>query len=266
MSTSQNQVSRRCLRLASLAVAALATSQVALAAMPNVPGQRERAVQALRTGQLSPQSQQSAVRAAAGALESWQGRLLEQVIIDHQRWIFSIPIGVNSANPAETGANCGLNQQGSVWNLVGPGGLPVFNVECSIPAGKAIFMPAMGYFYEYPCTPDYPQLPPGQKLETFLRAMTAEFIDGISLAQATLDGKPLKVRRAATGMFSFTGAKDWVNYDSCITGSPQVAQADGLWLLIDPPSVGKHTIKVNVTHSVYGALFDGTWVLNVTRP
>lgn len=265
MSTTQQSRFRRSLRLASLAVTALTTSQLALAAMPNVPGQRERAAQALRTGQLSPQSLQSATRAAEGAREAWQGRMLEQLIIDHQRWMFSIPIGVNSANPAETGANCGLNQQGPVWNLVGPGGLPVFSVECSIPAGKAIFMPALGYFYEYPCTPDYPQLPPGQKLETFLRAMTAEFIDGISLAQATLDGKPVKVRRAATGMFSFTAAKDWVNYDACITGSPQVAQADGLWVLIDPPSVGKHTIKMNVTHSVYGAIFDGTWNIQVVR-
>jgi len=251
--------------LAFAALAALSASQLALAAMPNVPGQRERAANALRTGQVSPQSLQSAARAAEGARHAWQGKLLEQLVIDHQRWMFSVPIGVSSANPAETGANCGLNQEGPVWNLLGPGGLATFSVSCTIPAGKAIFMPALGYFYEYPCTPDYPQLPPGQNLEAFLRAATAEFIDGISLAQVTLDGKPVKTRRAATGMFSFTGAKDWVNYDACITGSPQVAQADGLWVLIDPPSPGTHTIKVNVTHSLYGALFDGTWNITVAK-
>ena len=83
----------------------------------------------MRTGQVNPHSVQSAARAAAGALESWQGKLLEQLVIDHQRWMFSIPIGVSSANPAETGANCGLNQQGPVWNLVGPGGLPTWSVS-----------------------------------------------------------------------------------------------------------------------------------------
>lgn len=248
-----------------LAIAALATSQLALAAMPNIPGQRERAVQALRTGQISPQSQQSAAIAAQNGREPWQGKLLEQLVIDHQRWMFSVPIGVSAANKAETGANCGLNQDGPVWNLLGPGGLPTFIVSCTLPAGKAIFMPALAYFYEYPCSPDYPQLPPGQNLEAFLRAMTAEFIDGISLAQVTLDGRPVKVRRVATGMFSFTGAQDWVGYDSCITGSPQVAQADGLWVLIDPPAPGRHVIKMNVTHSLYGALFDGTWNINVVK-
>ena len=265
MSTYPSTSARHWLRLAPLAVAALTVSQIALAAMPNVPGQRERAAQVLRSGQISPQSAQSAARASEAGRDSWQGKSLERLIIDHQRWAFSIPIGVSSANPAETGANCGLNQEGPVWNLLGPGGLPTFSVNCTVPAGKAIFMPAIGYFYEYPCTPDYPALPPGQNLEAFLRALTAEFIDGISLAQVTVDGKTVKTRRVATGMFSFTAAKDWVNYDACITGSPQVAQADGLWVLIDPLSVGTHTIKMNVAHSVYGPLFDGTWNIKVVR-
>lgn len=250
--------------LAIAALTCLSASQLALAEMPNFPGQRERAAQAMRTGQVNPQSVQSATRAAAGALESWQGKLLEQLVIEHQRWMFSIPIGVNPANPAETGANCGLNQQGTVWNLVGPGGLPTWNVSCTVPAGKAIFMPALGYFYEYPCTPDYPQLPAGQNLEAFLRTQTAEFIDGITVAQITLDSKAVRVRRAATGMFSFTGTKDWVNYDACITGSPQVAQVDGLWALIDPPAVGRHVINLKLTHSLFGSL-DGTWNINVVK-
>jgi hypothetical protein len=81
----------------------------------------------------------------------------------------------------------------------------------------------------------------------------------------TLDGKPVKVRRAATGVFRMTFAKDWAAHDDCATGSPQLAQADGLWVLIDPPSVGKHTLKMNVSHTAYGALFDGTWNINVVR-
>ncbi len=58
---------------------------------------------------------------------------------------------------------------------------------------------------------------------------------------------------------------DRVNYDACMTGSPQVAQADGLWVLIEPPSTGKHTIRMNVTHSVYGPLYDGPWNINVVK-
>lgn len=241
-----------------LAPLALATCHVAMA---DVPRANARAA----NFQPSAQSAQSAARSAEGARETWQGKMLSDLIIDNQRWIFSIPLDVNPANPAETGANCGINQQGPVWNLVGPGGVSTFTVNCSVPAGKSIFMPAMGYFYEFPCPAPYPQLTPGQSLEAFLRGMTAEFIDGISFASITLDGKPVKLRRASTGIFPFTGAKDWVNYDVCITGAPQVAQTDGLWALIDPPSVGRHTLNLKVQHPTYGINVDGTWILNITR-
>lgn len=239
-----------------LAPLALATCHFAMA---DVPRTNHRAA----NFQPSAQSKQSAARAAEGARESWQGKVLSDLIIDNQRWLFSIPLDVNPANPAETGANCGINQQGPVWNLIGPN-LPIFTVNCDVPAGKSIFMPALGYFYEFPCPAPYPQLPPGQSLDAFLRGMTAEFVDGISFASITLDGKPVKLRRASTGIFPFTAAKDWVAYDSCITGAPQVAQADGLWALIDPPSVGRHTLSLKVTHA-YGFSFDGTWILNITR-
>ena len=218
----------------------------------------------LDASRLSTASTESAARAAEGARESWQGKKLSELIIDNQRWMLSIPIDVNPANPAETGVDCGINQQGPVWNLIGPN-LPTFTVNCTVPADKSTFMPAMGYFYEFPCPAPFPQLTPGQSLEAFLRGMTAEFVDGISYASITLDGKPVKLRRAATGIFSFTGAKDWVAYDACITGAPQVAQTDGLWAFIDPPSVGRHTLNLKVQHPTYGINIDGTWIFNVTR-
>ena len=125
-------------------------------------------------------------------------------------------------------------------------------------------MPALGYFHDFPCPAPYPQLTPGQNLESWLRGMTAEFIDGINHASITLDNRPVRLRRAATGVFSFTGAKDWAACDACITGSPQVAQADGLWALIEPPSVGRHTLNLKVTHPAIGTI-DGTRILNITR-
>jgi hypothetical protein len=178
-------------------------------------------------------------------------------------WFFSIPVEVNSVNPSETGANCGLNQDGAVFNLIGQA-LPTFTITCTVPAGRPIFMPALAYSYDFPCPAPFPQPTPGQSLEAFLRGQTAGFIDGITFASITLDGKQVKLRRASTGVHSFTGAKSWSDLDPCVTGSPQLVQNDGLWALIDPPSVGRHVVKLSLTHPAMGVI-DGTWILNVTR-
>jgi len=243
------------------AIAALAASSTALADMPGHHIAKAR----MAGAQPGAQSALSAARSAEGGRDAWQGKAINELIIDHQRWLFSIPFEVSPAGSTETGANCGINQNGPAWFMSGPGGLPVFTVNCNIPSGKAIFMPAIGYLYDYPCPAPYPQLPAGQNLEAFLSGLSADFIDGINLSQVTLDGKAVKVRRAATGVFRMSFAKDWAAHDDCATGSPQLAQADGLWVLIDPPSVGKHTLKMNVSHAVYGALFDGTWNINVVK-
>lgn len=252
--------SNRWLARATLAaLTALTTVAASQLAVADSPRHQARS----RSTHVNPQSAQSAARAIESARETWQGRMYRELIADHTRWFFSVPTEVSSANPAETGANCGLNQDGPVWFMMGPA-LPTFTVTCNVPAGKALFLPALGYAYDFPCPAPYPQLPPGQSVEAFLSAMSAEVIDGISSATMTLDGKAIKLRRAATGVFSFTAAKGWENWDVCATGSPQLAQTDGLWALIDPPSVGKHTIKLQLVHPAFGAI-DGTWIVNVVR-
>lgn len=247
-------------RMTALAAAALATCEVALADFPHNPVTRSSAAAAQASVQAAP----SAARAAEGSHLTWQGRKLEHLVMDSSRLLFSVPLEVNPANAAETGANCSIGQRGPVWYLSGPGGVVNFSVNCTIPAGKAIFLPALAYLYDFPCPDPYPQLIPGQSLEAFLRGLTAEFVDGISFASITLDGKPVKLHRAATGVFPFTGAKDWVKYDACITGAPQLLQADGLWAMIDPPSVGQHAIGLKVTHPWIGTI-EGTWNITVGK-
>ena len=119
-----------------------------------------------------------------GGREVVRGRHLRELITDYTRWFFSIPIEVSTANPTETVANCGLNQDGPVWNLIGQGS-PTLTITCDVPAGKAIFLPALGYAYDFPCPEPYPQLAPGQSLKAFLRGMTAEFIDGTWILNLT---------------------------------------------------------------------------------
>jgi hypothetical protein len=245
-----------------LAPLALVASQLAMADSPRDPGARHRH----GATHASSQTMQSAARSAESGRESWQGKRFSNLIEDFTRWFYSVPLDVSSANPAETGANCGMNQEGPAWFLMGPG-LLNFSVTCNVPAGKAIFMPAFAYGNSFPCpaSTGINQLTPGQSLETLLRSGSAEFIDGFTFLSMTLDGKPVKLRRAATGVFSFTGAKDWANFDPCVTGSPQLVQSDGQWAFIDPPSVGKHTINLKATHPAFPGPIDGTWIINVVR-
>jgi hypothetical protein len=120
---------------------------------------------------------------------------------------------------------------------------------------------------DFPCPETYPQLPAGQSLDAFLRGPSADAIDAIRFASITMDGRQVRLHRASTGVFSFTGAKDWADwakYDACVTGSPQLLQAEGPWALIDPPSVGRHTVALKLTHPWFGTI-EGTWNLNVVR-
>lgn len=235
----------------------------ALADLPRHPLAKARAPGA-QAAPASPQTLQNAARAADAGHEALHGRSLADFVVAHQRWMLSTPFGINSANLTESGANCGVNQEGPAWFLLGPGGLPNFSVQCDVPYGRPIFMPALGITWQHGCPAPWPQLPPGQSVEAFLRGLTSEFVDGIAQISMTLDGRPLRLRRAATGVFAFTAAQDWIAVDPCNTGSPQVALADGYWVLIDPPAPGRHTINLKVTHPWIGSV-DGTWTINVKR-
>lgn len=81
--------------------------------------------------------------------------------------------------------------------------------------------------------------------------MTAEAIDTIGFAAITLDGKQVKLHRASSGVFPFTGAS-------------QLRQVDGLWALIEPPSPCKHVIGLKWTHPWFGSI-EGTWNLTVVK-
>ncbi len=123
-------------------------------------------------------------------------------------------------------------------------------------------MPVASYINDYPCPDPGFQPAPGQTMEDFLRAGAAFLIDGTTFASVTLDNKPLRLRRVATGVFSFTAAASLQAYDACLTGSPQLAVIDGLFAFIDPPSAGSHTLQVRVTNTYFGVT-EGTFILNV---
>jgi hypothetical protein len=171
----------------------------------------------------------------------------------------SIPVNVGPATD-KTGIQCGINQSGPVWFLGGPLG-GTNTLSCTIPAGKVILAPAATFINDYPC-PD-PTFEPaqGQTLEDFLTRGVTPIIDSFSSA-VELDGNPLKVHRVTAGLQSFTGAKDISSIDACVTGSPQLAVADGQYALIGPLSPGLHTLHIHIDSPLFGST-DNTFHLTI---
>lgn len=190
----------------------------------------------------------------------WHGETFAELTERWWQWLESIPYGVGpSADPS--GANCGINQEGSVWFLAAPVG-GTFNRACTVPAGKAILSPLFVVIDDYPC-PDPTFGPaPGQSLEGFLQADITQFVDDPHASTtATLDSTPLHVRHVKTSLFAFTAAASNVQGDSCITGSPQLGVSDGYFVFIDPLPPGQHILHLRSV--VFGSLTDVTITLTV---
>jgi len=169
------------------------------------------------------------------------------------KWIYSIPSGVNPALDPD-GSQCAINQSGPVWFLAGTFGGNATR-HCTIPAGTAIFFPLFDYIDDYPCPDDWHFEPaPGQSIEAFLIADAKAVVDNVTNLVADLDDRPfanLFSYRAHSMLFPFTAAVSLqqAGIDACITGSPQLAVADGYWLLLKPLSRGEHTLHFGGTTS-----------------
>ena len=172
----------------------------------------------------------------------WRGESQANLVTQWARWLWSIPFGVTPLQD-NSGANCGINQSGEFWYVVGAL-TPSFTKSCTVPYGKAIVAPIIASVNDYPCP--YPFEPaPGQSLEAFLRADPAAFMGGVTFTEALLDGRQLKVKRVATKLFGFIGAADLsTGFDPCITGAPQLAVVDGFFTFVEPPSRGNHVLQV----------------------
>ncbi len=158
------------------------------------------------------------------------------------QWAYSIPKNVNPFADDETGIECGINQTGPVWFLAGTSGKTVTRT-CTIPNGMAIFLPIININNDYPCPEPPPFEPaPGQSLEAFLTEGAEAFIAQVKSHEVDLDGNSLTDFRATSELFGFTAAKDLVDIDSCITGSPQLGVTDGFWIMLRPLPSGDHTL------------------------
>jgi len=163
------------------------------------------------------------------------------------RWAYSFPFALFP--PLQSGElDCSAGQSGSVWFLAGTTGQGPVTRSCSIPTGKALFIPVITYLNDYPCPDPNFQPPPGQTLEEFLTEGAAAIIDLVTELEVVVDGQPLNdlfSYRATSRLFTFTADPSLVAFDSCVTGTPQSGVTDGYAIMLSPLPPGPHTIFIH---------------------
>jgi hypothetical protein len=135
--------------------------------------------------------------------------------------------------------------------------------ECEVPAGKMIFFPILNLGNEYPCPLPNFGPGPGQSMEQFLTIGygpflgARQYLDHPDPLHATLDGSPLvpaalakppweNPYRATSPLFRvrIDPSLATLNWDPCIVpGTEQPAISDGYWIMLRPPSRGRHTLS-----------------------
>lgn len=175
---------------------------------------------------------------------------LADVTADAWRWYLSLPMGI--ANDT-SGVNCAVNQQGQFWFLGGPIG-ESYRTSCTIPAGKTIVAFVAAYIAN-DCPGDF-DADPVPNAREFLGEFATAVVEGLIGPAAELNRQQLRVRRVATGVFPFTAAADWSNLpDGCFTGSPQIAVADGYWVILPPLPRGDHTLTLSLADPATTGVF-----------
>lgn len=162
------------------------------------------------------------------------------------QWALGVPADQNPITDT-TGEFCATGQGGPVWFYAGTFGSSAERA-CTVPAGKAIFMPVYNWIFGsgvYDCEPTVPGVPCDVPA---LQAGAAANTEAAEILDVTIDGVPVQnvrnYRAASPGPFPLTYPENSVFGVPSGTYFPQVA--DGYWLMLTPLHRGEHTIRVYV--------------------
>ena len=196
------------------------------------------------------------------------------------QWSFSVPASKNPGRATDGAVDCRVGQSGNVWCLAGyfpnggSGGPFTFTRSCTVPAGKALFIPIINSWADNVCNNGQPPNPPPFTVDQ-LRAFAASGVIPATNLHASIDGNPvtnLESYRAISPVFSYTLPPSPDNLidaafgvslpGTCwpsLTVTPAVA--DGFYIMLTPLSAGSHSI--NFGGSGPGITLDVTYNLTV---
>lgn len=156
------------------------------------------------------------------------------------QWTFVAPPG---ARPYEdpTGERCAEAQQGPVWFLAGTSGDAVAQRRCSVPHGKYVFFPIITMLQHSPRG--------RHVLCSTVRAEAAVNNDYLQHAIVKIDGVVVPdAKRFRAHSATCFDAYERASY----MGEPgefAPAATDGYWILLAPPSRGRHHISVRANYA-----------------
>jgi hypothetical protein len=159
----------------------------------------------------------------------------------------------------ETGAYCGIGQQGSAFFLHGSFGNPLgepIERECTIPAGARIFIPVINWI----CIPFE-----GETIAQNIQ-ICKDVNDMSDLRRLRIDGElrnELIVRRVSERAFALSLPDD--NVFGLPTGVYQAVQ-DGYFAHLPLLEPGEHVIRVQGGLSAFGFTTDVRYRVHVVRP
>jgi hypothetical protein len=168
------------------------------------------------------------------------------------QWAYSLPV---NAHPLFDTADCSQGQSGNVWFLgssfateQGPSGEVIAKVDrtCNIPRGKMLFFPVMNV--------EGSPLEGNGETEAELRDYTNWIMDHAIDMSAEIDGCPvrnLEQYLAPSPQFTFgplpeNNVLQWLGIDAPAE-TTSISVANGIYLMLAPLSIGKHTIHFEGT-------------------
>lgn len=152
-------------------------------------------------------------------------------------------------------SNGAKGQGGPVWFLAGTYSSGSVVRNCTVPGGKAFFIPIVSQM----------DADVSGQSESQIRANVEAFMNGVVAVEATIDGVPLvnlQAYRFSTPLFTI-GPFPPNNWFGTVAGSTAHAFADGYFLMIMPLSPGPHTVFVSWTDTSRHEL---TYYLDVAHP
>jgi hypothetical protein len=165
------------------------------------------------------------------------GKTLAEWNAEWWKWFLKIDTAVHPA----LGGDCAEGQSGKVFHIAADflGGV---GVPCTIPAGKAVFVPIVNV--ECSTVEPAPFFGADEEELTDCATCWGDHIVVDSLTM-TLDGVPLEdlgAYRAVSPMFTFEYPADNI---FGIAGGPSTGESvgDGYWILLPPLSAGVHTLS-----------------------
>jgi hypothetical protein len=185
------------------------------------------------------------------------GTRMKEWAYNWMRWVYSIPAATNPILVA--GADYDQHQIGPVFFVPTN---PNHNDAFTVSRHKSLGVMLSQINNDFPCPDPSFHPAPGQSLFDFLSAGLTQVNDGITVLDVRLDGvpihDPLRYRFTSTSVFFFVGDKSLsAIFDACVTGLPQPAVVDDLFLIFKPLSRGQHVLTTHI-ENIDGNVFDRT--------